>query len=324
MRSQSISKGQSNGKEKWMQKSSSSVLHVQLSRTAGVVFPPPMLRSHFMRLIVIIFLCDFLDSILLSAGFPLSNSAYCYVQGFMFTLFPLASFLFTVALSFQLYSLTIYGKIIVRESIVNYLCITISLVLTLVSFSNPLVTFGRVYNGGNYGCWCQLSYVRNDITDDIVLYRFQVASFIAPVMWAVFFIGFHFITNCCRILFQPANRKRSVVLILLFLCLINFYNFYQFYLFHFIRISSVWCLSFILFFCFLFWMQSFLFSSYIWCLYFSIYLYFHLFAFKFIFDQSSNLFFDILKSYLLYSIFPLFEKKDICFLIFKCSHSVVN
>jgi hypothetical protein len=101
---------------------------------------PSMYKRLFMKIVVIISICDIIASTFSTIGFPSENSILCPMQAF-FTIFGYkASWLWTTGLAFELYSVCIYGKFVP----ILYLhlgCWSIALLSTLL----PLSTngFGR-------------------------------------------------------------------------------------------------------------------------------------------------------------------------------------
>ena len=105
----------------------------------AIVFPM-MYRRLFMRIVVIISACDVIASSFSAVGFPQSNSDLCPLQAF-FTIFGYkSSWFWTAALSYELYSVCLYGKFI-KMKYLHFFCWSLSLLTTLL----PLTTngFGR-------------------------------------------------------------------------------------------------------------------------------------------------------------------------------------
>lgn len=93
-----------------------------------------------MRIVVIISACDVVASSFSAVGFPNSNSELCPLQAF-FTIFGYkSSWFWTAALSYELYSVCLYGKFI-KMKYLHFFCWSLALLSTLL----PLTTngFGR-------------------------------------------------------------------------------------------------------------------------------------------------------------------------------------
>lgn len=130
---------------------------------AGLKFPT-LRRSHFFRIILAVATCDFLACVPYSFGYPISNT-FCFIQGiFAFTFFRSAAF-FTTALSYQIYSLCMFGKLHLREYHIHIIIWTCSLILTLLPFSDT-VTYGNPKTLGE--SYCGITSTNNDHKKDAV------------------------------------------------------------------------------------------------------------------------------------------------------------
>jgi hypothetical protein len=101
---------------------------------SGLIFPT-MMRKLFMRIIVMIALCDMIGCIAFSIGFPAAHSPYCVFQGVVSVFFVRASFFWTLCFAYQLYSLVKFNKLRLYEYQMHLLCWGISIVLEILPLS---------------------------------------------------------------------------------------------------------------------------------------------------------------------------------------------
>lgn len=120
----------------------------------GTMFPS-MMRSHFMRLIVMISALDFIGSFFNSFGFPTSNNQFCITQGFFGIFCFRGSLFYACSLNFELYSLAVYGKLFVKEYQIHALCFVINTFLQFIPYSTS-----TAYGQDDYAVgliWCAFS-----------------------------------------------------------------------------------------------------------------------------------------------------------------------
>lgn len=139
----------------------------------GALFPM-MLRSQFMRLIFAISVCDFLGSILLTAGFP-SNGPLCEAQGFLWYFFSHGSWFLTAALSIQLYSLLTRNRMLISELWMHAVCWVSNIILSFFIFSGA--TYGVYDDDALSSEWCQISSSNFTLLED-----YTIAVFVAPMI----------------------------------------------------------------------------------------------------------------------------------------------
>lgn len=146
----------------------------------GLIFPIMVQKSQFMRLIMAISGCDLFGSLVSLAGYP-SNELTCFVQGLFVTFFYRCSYLYTVALAFQLYSLVIYNKLIIRERWIHIASLLVSIVLAIIPLSGN-ATYGIPSNPGLGGgtCW----FTSTDDSSAIPIFFF-LGTIIVPVFLSV-------------------------------------------------------------------------------------------------------------------------------------------
>lgn len=147
----------------------------------GILFPTMMRRSHFMRLIVTISVCDFLGSAFLVVGFP-RNGPYCEWQGFSWFFFSRGSWFFTAALGCQLYFLLIRGKLLISEKMVHVICWLSNIILGVVVFGGDVSYGVDSYRAGTK--WCEL--VSND--NEKNAYTYDLVLFVVPVIITTFLL----------------------------------------------------------------------------------------------------------------------------------------
>jgi hypothetical protein len=119
----------------------------------GVAFPSMMLRTckPFSHILFFISLCDFLVGIGYSFGYPSYNSNVCIIQSFLLREFNVASWLFTVALVYQLYSLILYKRVWLKLKSIHLICWSLSTFFVFLPLIN--VSFGlRNENVGGQHC----------------------------------------------------------------------------------------------------------------------------------------------------------------------------
>lgn len=123
----------------------------------------------FSHILFFISFSDFIGSIANSFGFPLANSSLCACQGFLILFFFRASWLWALALVFQLRCVMINKKLWFRIRWTHWICWGVSIFLTLLPLSTQN-SYGLDDYGSGFGT-CNLggsnleaAIVWNDIT----------------------------------------------------------------------------------------------------------------------------------------------------------------
>ena len=98
--------------------------------STAIVFPSMIRQKLFMALIVSISFCDCLGSVALVIGFPQGTS--CVFQGSFIFFFYRASWLFTVSLSYSLYSLLIFGNHMLSLLQIHLIVWSLSIIFELI------------------------------------------------------------------------------------------------------------------------------------------------------------------------------------------------
>jgi hypothetical protein len=129
--------------------SSLATLAAFLVLLTAITFPS-MYKRLFMKIVVMISLCDIMASAFSAVGFPSKSSPLCPVQAF-FTIFGYkSSWLWTTALAYELYSVCLHGRF-VPMLYLHVICWSVGLISTLL----PLSTNGYGRDNQDDGTsWC--------------------------------------------------------------------------------------------------------------------------------------------------------------------------
>jgi hypothetical protein len=141
----------------------------------------------FMKLITLISFSDFIANIAMIGGVP-GQHDLCVLQGLAQQFFYPASWIWTVILTYLLYSLVVYGKISLPEWKMHLITWGLCLTITLL----PLTTSTYGGKGDDHWCWLQTSKRHHSggrssrniwvyLTFDCVIF----GCFFLMILWAV-------------------------------------------------------------------------------------------------------------------------------------------
>ncbi len=148
---------------------------------------PRLQGKLFMKLITLISLCDFIANLSVIGGVP-SDHDLCALQGIIQQFFYPASWIWTVIMTYLLYSLVIYGKISMAEWQMHAISWGIPLVCTVLPLTTS--TYGVQANDDDW-CWLQPRSLSNRsqqlsdfweyLTFDCIIF----GSFFLMTLWGI-------------------------------------------------------------------------------------------------------------------------------------------
>ena len=134
---------------------------------------PSMLKSSLFRTILTISSCDFAGSLLIPPGYISQPGVLCAAQGFVSHFFYRASWFFTVAFSYQLYSIIINGRTRLKENHIHIVSWSLTTFCALIPFASG-VTYGNDDQG--YGT----SLCGLESTNGTLEYAYEIAFYVVP------------------------------------------------------------------------------------------------------------------------------------------------
>lgn len=149
----------------------------------GIRFPSLMLNDKriFSHILFFISLCDMITDIAYSIGYPQPGSRQCGIQGFILSFFPLASWLWTTILIFQLRCALLLRRVWLTPMPLHVFTWGLSLILSLIPLS---VTKG--YGTDNSGRSTCFYLVNKQTEEDMQL------SLLLPVLGGILPLGLCF------------------------------------------------------------------------------------------------------------------------------------
>ena len=158
----------------------------------GLLWPGALLSKSrpFSTTVFFISLSDFCLSIMNCLGFPLNGTLQCSIQAFGVFYFPLASWLWTVMLVYQLRTLLILKSLHISMSWIHGICWSIPLVLSLLPLSTNQYGMDD-YANGDLACSLSGNVTTKFIWLDICSTAAAMVCFILMAIWSVE-IYFHF------------------------------------------------------------------------------------------------------------------------------------
>ena len=120
----------------------------------GLIFPSIMLTKYnlFSNIIFIISLCDMIAGIGYSFGYPDDGTSLCSIQSFICLFFVPSSWLWTLALVYQLRCMIIYKKVFIKIHHLHMICWSISILIALLPLSTS--SYGlNDYLSGDITCF---------------------------------------------------------------------------------------------------------------------------------------------------------------------------
>ena len=152
----------------------------------GLLWPTTLLSKSrpFSTIVFFISLSDFCCSIMNCLGFPLNGTLQCSIQAFGLFYFPLASWLWTVMLVYQLRTLLILKSLHISISWIHVICWGIPLVLSLLPLStNP---YGMDdFASGDVACNLSGNETTKFIWLDICSTAAAIVCFVLMAFWSV-------------------------------------------------------------------------------------------------------------------------------------------
>lgn len=145
-------------------------------------------KRPFSHLLFCISLCDFIGSIANIFGFPPSSSMLCPAQSFLFFFFFRLSWLFAVALMFQLRCAILFKKLWLKLSYIHMICCSLSILMNILPLSTNSYGIDD-YPSGQYPCNFQGntvdSFIWMAITFEVVgiVCIFLIVAWIIEIYW---------------------------------------------------------------------------------------------------------------------------------------------
>ncbi len=134
----------------------SAVLSCALSFAVVVTFVlfPRLQNKLFMKIITLISLCDCIANASQLNGLPVTRELCVVLQAMTQQFFYPASWMWTVIMTYLLYSLVVYGKITIPEWKMHLIVWGICTTITFLPLTTS--TYGK-HEGDNYWCWIEPS-----------------------------------------------------------------------------------------------------------------------------------------------------------------------
>jgi hypothetical protein len=148
---------------------------------------PRLQGKLFMKIITLISLCDFIANSTVIFGEPY-NHELCFLQGLLQQFFYVASWIWTVIMTYLLYSLVTKGKITLPEWAMHFISWSVALLCTVLPLTTS--TYGAQANDDDW-CWIQPRYLNHKsiqlselwiyLTFDCVIF----GSFFLMTLWGI-------------------------------------------------------------------------------------------------------------------------------------------
>ena len=148
---------------------------------------PSMLKKLFMRMILMIAICDLIGSGVYSFGYPLNTNQLCGIQGSLNYFFYRASFFWTLCLTYQLYTLVVRSKLSIYEYQMHLLCWGTNLLLELLPLTDSAYGQDDEANGLQ---WCAMETRKDDryATATWILVSYAIPIITCVILMTIFYI----------------------------------------------------------------------------------------------------------------------------------------
>ncbi len=148
---------------------------------------PRLQGKLFMKIITFISFCDFVANVTVIRGDP-HNHVSCYIQGLLQQFFYIASWMWTVIITYLLYSLVTKGKITLPEWGMHLISWGVALLCTVLPLTTS--TYGAQANDDDW-CWIQPRFLNHEsielsefwifLTFDCIIF----GSFFLMTLWGI-------------------------------------------------------------------------------------------------------------------------------------------
>eukprot|EP01035_Chromulina_nebulosa_P036418 gene36418-49056_t len=166
----------------------------------GLFWPGALLSKSrpFSTIVFFISLSDFCLSIMNCLGFPLNGTLQCSIQGFGLFYFPLASWLWTVMLVYQLRTLIILKSLHISMMWIHGICWGIPLILSLLPLSTNQYGMDD-YASGDVACNLSGNVKTKFIWLDLCISAAAIGCLMLMAVWIVeIYLHFRKAENAAR------------------------------------------------------------------------------------------------------------------------------